>query len=78
MHVSGGCGVKHVVQRTLQESPPAVVTVELQWESDTPSSDAVQETLGCIDMVRFSLHDVCSNTQSGPLQYPRLSTRRTV
>ncbi len=68
MRVSGGCGVKRKVQRTLQEPPPAVVTVQLQWEFDSPSSIAVQKTLEDINMVHFSLHDVCSNTQSGPLQ----------
>lgn len=63
-----------VVQRRLQEAPPAVWTVQLRCESSRPSSNAIQHTLEGIDMVRFSLHAVCSNTQSGPLQCPRLST----
>ena len=74
MRVSGGCGDMRVVQRRLQEAPPAVWTVQLRCESSRPSSNAIQHTLEGIDMVRFSLHAVCSNTQSGPLQCPRLST----
>ncbi|KAL0020049.1 hypothetical protein WJX77_009271 [Trebouxia sp. C0004] len=46
----GGCGDMHVVQHRLQGAPPAVVTVQLVWEADSPSSSAVQKTLGCIDL----------------------------
>ena len=73
MHVSDGCGVKHLVQLRLRGAPPAVLTVQLQYLTSHPSSSAVQKILDGIDMVCFSLHAVCSNTQSGPLQCPGLS-----
>ena len=63
-----------VVQRSLTEPPPAVFTVQLKCHSHVTTADEVQQTLKGIDEVRFSLYTMCSNTQSGSLQCPGLST----
>lgn len=74
VHVSGGCGGMQVVRRSLTEPPPAVFTVQLKCHSHVTTADEVQKTLKGIDEVSFSLYTMCSNTQSGSLQCPGLST----
>ncbi len=67
MRISGGCGDLQVVQRSLTEPPPAVLTVQLKCQSYVATADEVQKTLKGIDMVRFSLYTMCTNIQSGSL-----------
>ena len=74
MRISGGCGDLQVVQRSLTEAPPAVFTLQLKCQSYVTTADEVQQTLKGIDVVRFSLYTMCSNTQSGSLQCPGPST----
>ncbi len=55
----GGCGQLNSIQHLLEGAPPNVFTVQLAWESQHESSDAIRATLAAIQEVNFSLPLKC-------------------
>ncbi len=48
----GGCGRRCAILHFLEGAPPAVFTLQLAWESQRESAEAIRDTLAAVQEVR--------------------------